>query len=929
MKFPLCLLVGCTGFLSSVAQSPWSVKGTVTDTTSDDFLENATVSILNAKDSILYNFTRAAKDGSFSVSQVRPGNYLLLVTYPGYADYVEKFTIDSLSKARDFNRINMILKSKLLENVIVTGTKAAIKIKGDTTEYNASSYTIQPNSKVEDLLKQLPGIQIDKDGQITAQGQTVNKVLVDGEEFFGDDPTLVTRNIRGDMVDKVQLYDKKSDQAAFTGIDDGERNKTINIKLKEDKKNGYFGKLEAGIGSGGFYQEQLMYNKFKGKKKFSVYGTFANTGKSGLDWGDNAKYGAGGGEVEIMEGGGIVVSARDGDEFDSFDGRYSGSGIPIANTGGVHYDNKWDEDKKSINTNYKIGSLAIEGVGNTFTLNNLPTGAVKTNTDKIFNNSIFRQKLDAAYLIKLDSSSDLKITVGATAKKTKNDTYNSSSTYDGNDALLNYNTNSLTNEGDQKLINASALYTKKFKKTGRTLSVNVSEEMNQDDSKGFLNSETNFYDKGELDSVQFIDQFKTRKTLSNNFSSNVTYSEAFSKTLSLLLNYGLRINTSSADRKSFNATDPGKYNSLDSSLSNNYEFNQLSNQAGAIFNYRKDKSTFTFGTRMFHVRFKQHDLYRNELLYRNFINWSPQATYMYKYSSQGSVRITYNGSTSQPNISQIQPVRENTNPLNIYIGNPDLRPSFINRFNAEYNSYKVLSGRFISVGGGYSFTSNPIVSSSITDSAGKTINQTINLNNKMPSDFYLRTFSNQEIKSLKMSVGLNAGIQSNTSYNYSNNSLNTAKSTSYNGQLRFSKHKESKYNTTISFGPNYNVNTSSLQKHLSNKGWGFNTTGSFNFYLPAGIEIGGDGNYEYRAKTETFNRDFKRFILNARVSKSFFEDKALKVSISGNDLLNQNTGFNRSAYNGYFTQSTNTTIKRFFMFSIIYDFNKMGGNSSK
>jgi hypothetical protein len=164
----------------------------------------------------------------------------------------------------------MSLKSRLLKEVLIKGTVAAIKIKGDTTEYNAKAFVIQPNSKVEDLLKQLPGIQVDKDGKITAQGQTVNKVLVDGEEFFGDDPTLVTKNIRGDMVDKVQLYDKKSDQATFTGIDDGEKTKTINIKLKEDKKNGYFGKIDAGVGTDGYYEGQALYNKFKGKKKFRL-----------------------------------------------------------------------------------------------------------------------------------------------------------------------------------------------------------------------------------------------------------------------------------------------------------------------------------------------------------------------------------------------------------------------------------------------------------------------------------------------------------------------------------------------------------------------------------------------------------------------------------------------------------------------------------
>src|ERR1700744_5874502 len=156
---------------------------------------------------------------------------------------------------------------------MIKGTASQMKIKGDTTEFNAKAFVIQPNDKVEDLLRQLPGIQVDKDGKITAQGETVTKVLVDGEEFFGDDPTLVTKNIRADMVDKVQLYDKKSDQAAFTGVDDGVRTKTINIKLRADKKNGSFGKITSGVGTDSYYEGQGMYNQFTAKQKFSVYGT--------------------------------------------------------------------------------------------------------------------------------------------------------------------------------------------------------------------------------------------------------------------------------------------------------------------------------------------------------------------------------------------------------------------------------------------------------------------------------------------------------------------------------------------------------------------------------------------------------------------------------------------------------------------------------
>src|SRR5690606_10283085 len=194
-----------------------TIKGSLEDQSSNLYLENGVISVLNSKDSTLVNFTRAKKNGSFIIENIPAGDYILLASYPKYTDFVEEVRLDSVNGSYDFGSVNMLLISQLLKDVVITG-RNAVTIKGDTIEYDPSKFVIQPNSKVEDLLVQLPGIQVDKDGKITAQGQAVNKVLVDGEEFFGDDPTLVTKNIRGDMVDKVQLYDKKSDQATFTGI---------------------------------------------------------------------------------------------------------------------------------------------------------------------------------------------------------------------------------------------------------------------------------------------------------------------------------------------------------------------------------------------------------------------------------------------------------------------------------------------------------------------------------------------------------------------------------------------------------------------------------------------------------------------------------------------------------------------------------------
>jgi hypothetical protein len=927
------ILLCCLCALTSLAQTTYSIKGAVTDTASRSKLVNTSVVILNAKDSTLRAYTRASSTGNFAVNNLTKGKYILLLTYPDFADYIEEFTLDSIKKEHNFGTINMTLKSRLLADVIIKGEKAAIKIKGDTTEYNASSYKLQPNAKVEDLLKQLEGITVDKDGKITAQGQTVNKVLVDGEEFFGDDPTLVTKNIRQDMVDKVQVYDKKSDQATFTGIDDGEKTKTINIKLKEDKKNGYFGKVDAGAGTDDYYQAQVLFNKFKAKQKFSAYGTIGNTGKTGLGWEDNSKYGGSSSNMEFTDDGGIMIFGGGGDDLDSFDGRYSGEGKPVARTGGLHYDTKWNDDKESLNTNYKIGYLGVKGTKNIQTQNNLPetegsltTGIINSNSDQMFDNSMFRQKLDAIYQIKLDSTSNLKITIDGTIKNNKTQTGYLATSRREDSTMINRQERSLTNDGDQQMFNATAFYTKKLKKPGRTISVNLKQSLNENKSKGNLLSETDFYDdNGNPTTKEYVDQYKINDLSSSVFNSNFTYSEPLSKTFSVILNYGLNVNNSSADRKSFSPI-AGQYTQFVDSVSSNYSLNQLSNQGGAVFNYKKGKSILNFGTKVSGVNFKQVDEYTGYKYKRNFTNWNPQASYQYKFSQQASIRLNYFGNTSQPSIDQIQPVRINNDPLNITLGNPDLEPSFRNTISASYNSYKVLSGQSIYLSGSYSFTNNAIVNNTVTNrGTGKSIFQYQNLGSETPSNYNAYVYLGRKIKKGDFNIGLNANINGSKSFSYINNALNTTKSGTYSSQLNISKYKQKKYEVYLSAGPSYTTGESSLQSQVNNNGRGFLGNGSLNIYLPGKVQISSELSYEFRGKTQSFNENFNRTLLNASLSKAFFKQENVKLVLSGNDLLDQNKGFSRSAYGSQITQTTYTTIRRYFLLSFVWDFNKMGG----
>jgi hypothetical protein len=496
------------------------------------------------------------------------------------------------------------------------------------------------------------------------------------------------------------------------------------------------------------------------------------------------------------------------------------------------------------------------------------------------------------------------------------------------DTLLNAGTRSINNTSDTKVFNASIFYSKKLKKKGRTFSIAASEAYNEVDTHGYLNSNIKFYNNTTAgDTVQLINQYKTSNNKSSVFNSNLTYTEPLSKYLTLALNYGLNLNNGTSDRKTLDQTSAtGEYDRFNSLLSNDFKLDQLSNQGGATFNLKKGKGTLNFGTKATAVNFDQTNEYTHTVFKRNFLNWNPSAYYQYNFSQRNSIRFGYNGNTNQPTIDQIQPVYTNNDPLNLTLGNPNLKPSFNNSFNFYYNSYKVLSDQYFYISMNYSFRVNPIVSNTVTDySTGKTTSQYFNLTDRNSSNFSIYSNFGRKVKALgDINLGLSANTNGNISYNYSNNALNTTHNNTYGMQLNVSRYAEKKFDIYFNFGPNYTFSGSSLQPNINNNGFGLNGYSYVNVYLPGSVEFNYEANYQFRGKTQSFDQDFNQLLLNATISKKLLKEKNLKLSITGNDLLNQNSGFNRNAYGSTITQNSYTTIKRYFLFSVTYDFSHFG-----
>lgn len=927
MKIAIASIIIFFAFVfSCVAQSTHSIKGVVVDTV-DKVKIRATITVTNAKDSILVKFTRSNADGTFSLTGLPAGNLALWITHPDYADYTEKFELSATAPEHNFGNVNLLLKERVLNEVKIKGKPIELKIKGDTSEFNARAYVIQPNDKVEDLLKQVQGMAVDKDGKITFMGEQIKKVLVDGEEFFGDDPKLVTRNLRADMVDKMQVYDRKSDQASVTGIDDGVKIKTLNVKLREDKKNGMFGKVSAGAGNKGLYDGQAMLNKFKGNYKLSVYGTTSNNGNNGLGYDDAARLGTQSSTTVTFDDGSTGSYFGSGDDYD--DSYYGGSGFPSARTGGVHYDTKWNEKKQAINTNYRLGEMALTNNVNTISQQNLPAQVTTADpADKVLNRTsdrssydhTFRQKGDITFQSNPNASTSLKIAIDASFKNVDNNSSSGSTLTNGAGKLLTREMQTQRLSGQQKAFNASFLFSKKFKKENRVFSWNVSESYNQ--SNTTLQFSSLIFSPAKTPTDSIIDQYKPTTLTGSVLNSNMTFNEPLSKTLSLGLNYGLGFNNSLSNRESFNRSAGGNYDVLDTKFSNNYKFNQVLNQLGAVFSFKSTntKTTFTVGTKASKVDFKQIDQYTAKVFSRDFINWSPQARFQQKFAPSEYVSLQYNGNNSQPTIEQIQPIRVNTDPLNIMVGNPNLGPSFRHYMSAYYNKAQEITGKSFYINASYSFTENAIISNVTYDQFGKSSTQYLNLINNRPSNYSIYTNLSRKIGIFN--TGLNISTSGNIYYNYSNNVLNRSNNTTYRTSVRISASAQKKYNFSISGGPTYNFSKQSLQTQSNYNAAGFSGYAYFQLFLPAKFQLSGDFDYEYQGAVQNAPA-VSQPMLGASLNRSFFKNESLKFSLSGYNLLDVNPNFRNITATG-FTQTTYAAIRRYFMVTLSWDFTKFG-----
>ncbi|HTJ13804.1 MAG TPA: outer membrane beta-barrel protein [Dinghuibacter sp.] len=919
MRKTLALLSTLVCCLSIHARAQTAqVTGTVRDTINQTIPANTVILLLRPADTTMVAYTRADTKGHFAFDNVPPGGYLLWISHPAFAQYSDSIGVKP--GANNLGAIYLTLRSKLLADITIKGVNP-IRIKGDTTEFTADSFAVRPGATVEDLLKVLPGIQVDKDGKITAMGQTA-KILVDGEEFFGDDPTVATRNISASAVDKVQVFDKKSDQAAFTGIDDGQTQKTINLKLKNDRKNGYFGKLTGGLGTNGYYENTAALNLFQKKRKFAVFGIAANTGKTGLNMADAGNYSTNGLTTMAGDGGVMMFFGGGNNDFTDWNGSYSGQGVPVAWNAGAHYSNKYNDDKITIGGDYIFNQVSVGVNNNTISRLTLPDSTINNTVDNNYKKiTDIQHSLNLRYDVQLDSLDEVKVT--AVGKVRHKDTFLRDTSYTSNQdsALLNNSGNHQNYTGQNNTFNSTLLWMHKTHKIGRTLSFSAQEDYNEVNTTGYQYSVVNGYEGGVLQSQDTTDQYKSDYSRSLSLITKLTYTEPLGHSNYLTFDYGVNLLSSSSDKNSYNRDGGGKYVMLDSAYSNYYTLNILANTGGVFFKRSTKKYNFSFGTDAGYTSYNQDNIYQDTVRKRSFVNWYPKASFSTKFGNGGRFGIQYYGNTTQPSLDQLQPVANNNNPLNIVMGNPNLKPSYTSQIYLNAGRYDVLKDRGYNVWGNFTMVNNAFGSKDSIDAVGKSYSETVNVNSS--ENAYLSGNYDFKWKKPDIRLGFGPSLNYSKNTNYVNGQLNNTHSGSAGLGASIGKSKDKKYDFWVNARANYNVSQSSIQSANNLAYWTYSVNGNASKQLPAKFMLTADCDMSFYQKIGNFNQR-NIALVNASIQKMFFKNNDLVLKAAINDIFNQNTGFSRNISTNLATQSMYTAIHRYLLFSVTWNFSKNG-----
>jgi len=788
-----------------------------------------------------------------------------------------------------------LTKIDSLKAAIVTAVMRP-KFKGDTLEYNTEHAKFSPHAMIEDLLRRLPGLRIDPDGTITYNGEKIQHLLVDGEDIFSSDPTLVSRNFDAIKVSKVQVFDRKSDQALFTGIDDGVRIKTLNLVIKESEKNGYFGKVETGLNTDKYYNANAAIAEFKNKEQFTILAIAANTGVTSF------KSNSEGAQANLPNGNSDPLGAS------------AGSGVPSFKATALHYANMWNALTDHVTSNYQFSHYYTQPET---IINTLQIQADSIYSQAQQSHSANRQDLHWLYSIydwKPSNTSAFKFAVQATTSQSWNQ-FASSQTAKFNDTFINDNLRTISDKVAQQHIAGDISWRILIGNNDhRVFSLSAGAVKTDNNTDGKLYSITNFYHVNNM--IQNTDTVDQRKLIighSVSLAGTVGFTQPLWKYTVLALSYAYSYILDNPSQLTFTRGN-GKYLDIVDSLSNSQKTQTNDQQSTVNLQGKINAFAYTIGVGWTKYKFNQYNLFTYSSTNNTYNNWSPRILFNYTPNSTTHLTLSYIMSTQQPATEQLLLATNNSDPLHLFIGNPSLKPSTTNNLVFSVQRFK---SWVTNITLNANILSNGISTKTMTDSLGRQVTQPINTNGARNGA--LNFSISRKI------AGVDAGLHLISAFtriiNYISSNLSKNDAEKIGGGIYLNKFEAGKYSIQLSTNVIYLSQTSSINTSFPIHYWIQNQYASITLYYINHIEFNCNSLYSWQGKTDAFNSNTSVLLFNTYLSRSFRQNR-LTIKLQLNNIFNANAGISRSNTANTVTQSSTNILGRYWLLSAIFNFDQ-------
>ena len=922
------------------------VHGRVVNATDDTFLPMATVRlfIYKANDSIMIKGAQTDQDGEYYLDKIYPGDYKIYVSSVGFKEQCvltsvkdENITVPVVRLEEDIQALN---------EVEVKGHAAEMTVKGDTIEFNTAAYKVEENAMVEDLLKKLNGVQVDKEGNVTVNGETITAVRIDGKKFFGNDVQTATKNIPADMIEKVQVIDEKSETAKLTGFEDDETERIINLKLKQNRKKGVFGNYSGGVGAdmvtdnGGWfdygnkaygltaadrtkhffendfrYEASVFTNILSGESQTTIVGAANNTNQIRMGRGRGG-FGTQNQGITWSENIGVNTNVDLSKKVIQLDSRSS-----LAFGGDVAFSHSVN-DSRTVQNQDRYSSDATYH-------NNDSTVRKSTAWD-------VNVRLELEYQI--DTLNKLLIQPNISFTQNHGDGGNNYR-YHRDSVLVNDGYQTQLTDSRDIAAGLKAIYNRKFLHPGRALT--LTGDVNYSDNKGYNKT----YSWDNIIAHSIVDQYSNTGSHNLTYSLRASYVEPIYKR-NHLLEFALSFsgNTRLSDKNQM-AMDTLTYTyQYDSAYSNDLRTYFYSEAAELNYRWVSEKCDLTVGVK-FNPSQTRSISYYGGVLYRDTLisvyNWSPNASFKYKMGKKQFARIIYRGNTQQPSVNQMMPVRNNSDAMSETLGNQSLKPAFTQTLRFMYSKFNIKRFSSIMTGIRGNLTKDALVNNTLYDESGKVYMQTVNAN-AIPFDVGGDFMYNTPMAKRFLQFHTRTAISYNQRVAYTSSELTYAEiqdmiasnsiqlgTLSKTGNLLIQENLSLRFtHDIVDIGLtgdfNYSRTKNSVQTNSLTNVFDWTLTGDIEFHLPKSWTIGADCGYtaRYGYKLD----DVDELLLNAHINKSW---KNATLSLKVNDILNDKKNIVQTVTDNAVMYRKFNSLPTYFTLTFTYKFNKMGGLQAK